>query len=80
MILEEIDLCAGEGVGQKILAGIKNMSDQHIVEKKFNILLEEYRSDILPLVISNWSALSADEKSNLSSLNNFFVVCMLLLV
>ena len=34
MILEDIDLCAGEGVGQKILAGIKNtMSDRHIVEK-----------------------------------------------
>jgi len=48
------------------------MSDHHIVEKNFNKLLEVYRTEILPTVISNWSTLSFEEKSNISSLNNFF--------
>ncbi len=50
------------------------MSDRHniIVEKKFNCLLEDYRSEILPSVISDWDILSAEEQLNLSSLNNFF--------
>lgn len=48
------------------------MSDRHIVEKKFNSLLEDYRSEILPSVISDWDTLSVNEQLNLSSLNNFF--------
>ena len=52
------------------------MSDRHIVEKKFNKLLEDYRAEVLPVVVSNWSALSIEEKSNISSLNNFFAACM----
>ena len=40
--------------------------------EKFNCLLEDYRSEILPLVISDWDTLSADEQLNFSTLNNFF--------
>lgn len=73
LILEDIELATNEGMGNKILACIKNtMSDRHIVEKKFNCLLEDYRSKILPSVISEWDVLSVDEQLNLSSLNNFF--------
>ena len=63
-------------VGEKILANIKNiMSDRHIVEKKFNGLLEDYRQEILPSVVAGWDALSEEEQLNLSSLSNFFVAC-----
>ena len=48
------------------------MSDRHIVQKYFNSLLEEYRLQILPLVVSNWSSLSAEEQGELGCLNNFF--------
>ena len=37
MILTDTEAVAGNGVGDKVLANIKNaMSDRHIVEKKFN--------------------------------------------
>ena len=73
IILSDIDLVVGEGTGNKILRCIKNtMSDRHIVEKKFNRLLEDYRVEILPMVVADWETLSVDEQSNLSSLNNFF--------
>ena len=73
IILSDINLVVGEGTGNKILSCIKNtMSDRHIVEKKFNCLLEDYRAEVLPLIVSNWDMLSVDEQSNLSSLNNFF--------
>ena len=80
VILSDIDLIVGEDTGNKILTSIKNtMSDRHIVEKKFNCLLEDYRAQILPMVAADWDMLSIDEQSNLSSLNNFFVECMSLL-
>ena len=72
-ILEDINFAVGNDTGQKILACIKNtMSDRHIVEKNFNKLLEDYRAEVLPVVVSNWSALSIEEKVNFTSLNNFF--------
>ena len=72
-ILEDIELVAGAGVGEKIVGHIKNtMSDRHVVQKNFNSLLEDYRLQILPLVVSNWSTLSVEEQGELASLNNFF--------
>ena len=72
VILEDIELLTSEGMG-KILACIQNtMSDQHIVQKKFNCLLEDYRSEILPTEVSDWDILSAEEQLSLLSLNNFF--------
>ena len=53
-ILEDINFAVGNGTGQKVLACIKNtMSDHHIVEKNFNRLLEDYRAEVLPVVVSN---------------------------
>ena len=47
IILSDIDLVVGEGTGAKILRCIKNtMFDRHIVEKKFNSLLEDYQAEI----------------------------------
>ena len=62
-ILQDIDLVAGQGAGEKVIACIKNtMSDQHIVQKIFNCLLEDHRSQISPSVTSNWATLY--QKSN----------------
>ena len=48
------------------------MSDRHIVQKNFNSLLEEYRAQILPEVITSWQDLSSEDQQSISSLNNFF--------
>ena len=48
------------------------MSDQHIVEKKFNSLLEEYHLQVLSIVIDNWVDLNVEEQQSISTLNNFF--------
>ena len=58
-ILGDLDLVAGVGSGACVIAKIKNtMFDRHIVQKKFNSLLEDYRSEILPTIISDWNNLS----------------------
>ena len=58
-ILEEIEkVCNGSetDMAKKIIVSVKNtMSDRHIVQKKFNLLLEKYRSDVLPEIIEGWS-------------------------
>ena len=72
-ILSDLEFVAGKGVQTSLLSKIKNtMSDRHIVEKKFNHLLEEYRLEILPDVIDAWDDLSEEEKQQIASLNNFF--------
>ena len=72
-ILGDLDVVAGVGTGAGLVTKIKNtMSDRHIVQKKFNSLLEDYRSEILPTIISDWNQLSTAEQDQLSSLNNFF--------
>ena len=48
------------------------MSDRHIVEKKFNSLLEEYHLQVLSIVIDNWVDLNVEEQQSISTLNNFF--------
>lgn len=49
------------------------MSDRHIVEKNFNHLLEEYRSEILPDVVENWQGLLDEEKNSLDMNKQFFL-------
>ena len=64
-ILQEIEtVCGGTEtkMSQKILVSIKNtMYDRHIVQKKFNFMLEEYRCKILPDVIEGWEKLAEAE-------------------
>ena len=72
-ILSDIELVAGPSSGKLILSRIKNtMSDRHVVEKKFNDLLEDYCRDVLPTIIDSWEQMTPDEQSSISSLNNFF--------
>lgn len=51
---------------------IATMSDRAQTEIKFNALLEEYRSSILPTVIENYDDLPDDDKKAVASLSNFF--------
>ena len=75
-ILEEIEkVCNGSetDMAKKIIVSVKNtMSDRHIVQKKFNLLLEKYRSDVLPEIIEGWTELSVEEQNNSKKLNEFF--------
>ncbi|XP_065893139.1 uncharacterized protein [Dysidea avara] len=72
-ILSDVEVVAESGSGNAILSKIKNtMSDRHIVEKKFNTLLEGYRLEILPSVIDNWNEMNTDEQQSIGTLNNFF--------
>ena len=72
-ILGDLDQVAGTGSGNNVLLKIKNtMSDRHIVQKKFNSLLEDYRAEILPSMVDNWDELTTAEQDHFSSLNNFF--------
>ena len=72
--LDSVQFALGKDtVSGLIVSKIKNtMSDRHSAEKLFNQLLEEYRSEILPLVTENWVEMNEIEKDQLTSMNNFF--------
>ena len=62
-----------KGVGEKVIAGIKNtMSDRCIVQKNFNELLQKYRAEILPEVVSGWRQMGENEQADMLRMNNFF--------
>lgn len=68
-----IEGSTSSNTGAKILAAVKNtMSDRHVVEKNFNCLLEEYRSEVLPQVVESWCELTEEQKEVMSKMNNFF--------
>ena len=58
---------------QRILTKIKNtMSHRHIVEKNFNVLLEDYHKSVLPTIVNSWDQMSPEEQTSMSTLNIFF--------
>jgi len=66
-ILDDLNIVSRElgdnGVSQKLVLKLKNtMSDRHAAEKLFSQLLQEYRKDVLPDVVSGWDKMSQDEK------------------
>lgn len=72
-IISDISSCTSTSVGNTILSQIKNtMSDRAATEKKFHVLLQEYREDILPACYSNWDSMSEAEKKSVTCMNNFF--------
>ena len=76
-ILEDLDVVQDHlghaKVSHKIISKLKNtLLDRHGAEKLFNHLLAEYRADILPQVMSNWSELSNPERDQFTRMNNFF--------
>lgn len=59
----------------KILLNITaTMSDRASSELQFNELLEKFRADVLPELMTNWNELSDEDQRSASSLLNFFVV------
>ena len=48
------------------------MSDRHVVQKKFNELLEDYRKEMLPKIMATWNNLSKEQQVELHQMNNFF--------
>ena len=73
-ILDDLNIVSKElgsnGVSQKLVLKLKNtMSDRHSAEKLFSQLLQEYRKDILPDVVSGWDEMSQDEKHVLTCTN-----------
>ena len=65
----------GTDMSNRILASIKNtMSDRHIVEKKFNELLESYRAESLPDIVEGWKDFTPEQQLSFTHIimNNFF--------
>ncbi|ESO90499.1 hypothetical protein LOTGIDRAFT_164081 [Lottia gigantea] len=48
------------------------MSDRASTEKSFNVLLEKYRTEILPIVLDEYSDMGEEDQSIVSRMNNFF--------
>ena len=62
-IISDLNLMSGNEGGKATISKIKNtMFDQHIVQKNFNTLLEDYRADVLTSVVQDWSKLSQAEQ------------------
>ena len=56
-----------------IVVSMKNtMSDRHAVEKNFNRLIEQYRTELLPVAVENWNGLPEEQQQSLASMNHFF--------
>ena len=73
-ILNDFQLTVGSNAKSKLLTSIKNtMSDRHIVQKNFNCLLEEYRAQILPEVITSWHDFSSEEQQSMCLLLTTFL-------
>ena len=57
----------------KIVYSIKNlMSDNCIVQKKFNEFYLKFRTDILPNVVDGWSELNEAQQAKFANMNDFF--------
>ena len=48
------------------------MSDRHAAEKLFSQILSDYRTNILPDVVSGWNDMSDEEHDQITRMNNFF--------
>ena len=47
------------------------MSDRDSTEKAFNKLLEQYRQEVLPAVMSQWADLQGEEREKCSKMHSF---------
>ena len=60
-------------VSKKLLVGVTNtISDSASTEKLLNVLLENYRSSVLPEILENWSKMSKALQIDYSHLKKFF--------
>ena len=62
-----------ENVSNKIIFPIKNIiSDRHIVQKKFNVVFQNYCAPGLPTLFENWDTLSENIQENFIKVNDSF--------
>lgn len=75
-ILDDIDKVANDtasDTSKKILTNIRTtMSDSASTEIKFNELLQEYRTSVLPYTVDNYNQLDEASKHSVNTLMNFF--------
>ena len=56
----------------KLVTNVKNMmTDKHIVETKLGQMITEYKESVLPNVISNWNAISEEQKEHITTVHKF---------
>ncbi|KAK6182314.1 hypothetical protein SNE40_010026 [Patella caerulea] len=76
-VLQDIDdrkKQSASDVGKIILCNTQNtMSDRASTEMKWHHMLENYRKNILPDVVSNWKNLSEGDKRPVERLSNFYM-------
>ena len=62
-----------ENVSNKIIFPIKNIiSDRHVVQKKFNVVFQNYCAPGLPTLFENWDTLSENIQENFIKVNDSF--------
>ena len=62
-----------ENVSNKIIFPIKNIiSDRNIVQKKFNVVFQNYCAPGLPTLFENWDTLSENIQENFIKVNDSF--------
>jgi len=73
-ILNDLDTSDEKSkAGKTLLSNIKNtMSDRAATEVKFNKLLQDYKSEVLPDIIEKFDSLNDDAQQSVTRINNFF--------
>lgn len=76
-ILDDIDsihtALGKDTASAAIVAKLKNtMSDRDSAEKLFNDMLHDFRADVLPTVVENWSQIAEQDRKQITRMNNFF--------
>jgi hypothetical protein len=71
-LVGDLDNASHSDAARKIVANIKNPMSNRSSENKFHALLEDYRTELLPDFVRNWTEFSEEEKTSLSNINNFF--------
>ena len=73
-LVEEVSVTASvPNLGQRLIVNLKNtMSDRAGTEKLFNVILKDYRNNLLPEVVSGFEDLSDNRKDQIRHMNNYF--------
>lgn len=73
-ILTDLDNSSNDdSVSKDIITHITaTMSDRAATEVKFNELIEQYRTEVLPLAYHNYDTFTEEEKSAIQNMSNFF--------
>lgn len=71
--LDDAAKCADNSISNSVLQHLQcTMSDRAATEVKFNELLHKYRSEALPVIVTNWDDLTEQEQLCTENMYNFF--------